>query len=221
MKKVLLIISVFIICKNTIGQFNFRSTDYLSKKVDFIPDSILENKHLQTNSYVDSLFDKQKNFSFQFRYWKQGTTTLSTTVFILTLEDKKWNAKCYLPNSNWQTDKKYFREINVDATKLDQLWELLVNNNILTLPTESKLKDKMVKYTIDTTNLSIGQIQHLEMTDGILYNFQLINFEGTKTFSYSCPQLHLKHFGNVQEFYNASVIILLLKKYLGLSDIEC
>ena len=221
MKKALLIISVFIICKNTIGQFNFRSTDKFSKKVDFVPDSILQNKHLPKNSYVDSLFEIQKNFSFQFRYWKQSATTPSTTVFILTLQDKKWTAKCHLPNLNWQTDNKYFREINVDETKLDQLWELLVSNNILTLPTQELLKNKLVKYAIDTTNLGSGQIQRLNVTDGTLYSFQLVNSDGTKTFSYGCPQFYLKHFGNVEELYNVSTIILLLKKYLGLNDIEC
>lgn len=223
MKKTFFLIFLFIICTVSIGQFNFRSTESLSKNVCFIPDPALENKPIRNNNTVDSIFKLQKEYSFQFRYWKEGTTFASTTVFILTLQNKKWTAKCYIPNKNWQKDNKYFIEKVVDQTKLDQLWELIVTNNALTLPTQVELQDRMIRYTIDTTKLGYGggAIQRIDMTDGILYNFQFVDLKGVKTYSYGCPQIYLRHFGNIRELYDASIIILLIKKYLGLNDTDC
>jgi hypothetical protein len=221
--KTIFIICLSIICKVSLAQFNFRSTDSLSKNVAFIPDPKSANNPIGNNHSVDSIFRLQKEYSFQFRYWKEGSTIASTTVFILTLQNKKWTAKCYVPNKRWQADNKYFIEKAVDQTKLDQLWELMANYHVLTLPTQAKLQDRMVRYTIDTAHLGYGggSIQRINMTDGILYNFQLIDSKGTKSYWYSCPQMYLQHFGNILELYDASIIILLIKKYLGLNDPDC
>ena len=80
----------------------------------------------------------------------------------------------------------------------------------------------MVKYEIDTANLGYGNGgRHIDITDGVVYNFELAAANNSKYYSYYCPQTFLKHYNNIVEFYNASVIILLINKYLGLSDKGC
>jgi hypothetical protein len=146
----------------------------------------------------------------------------STSIFILTHQNKKWSARYFGPNNNWRTDGKKVIEISVDQSKLNQLWAMLVLNNVLTLPSQESIKTPMVKYEIDTTNLGYGNGgRHLHITDGVVYNFELIASNKSKYYSYHCPQTFLNHYSNIVEFYNVSVIILLINRYLGLVGKAC
>jgi hypothetical protein len=145
----------------------------------------------------------------------------STSVFILTQRNEKWSAKYFAPHGNWQKDGKQVVEIAVDQSKLDQLWELLVMNNVLALPTQQEIKASLIKYEIDTSNLVNGREGRLNMNDGVLYEFELMKRKTSRYYSYHCPQTYQKHYSTIVEFYNASLIILLISKYLGLNNKGC
>ena len=223
MKTLVTISCIFLISTSVFGQFDFTIDRSFSKKVDFIPDAIKEESNVQKPYFVDSVFQLEENYDFQLRFWHTGMTIPSTSVFMLTLRNKKWAARYFMPNKNWQSDGRQLAEIVVNQLKLEQLWELLVINDVLSLPSDQNITTPMIKYEIDTTNLGhgAGGGGRLDINDGILYEFQILKPNSSRYYSYHCPQTYLKHYSNIVEFYKASVIILLINKYLGLHEEIC
>jgi hypothetical protein len=121
------------------GQFNFRSNPNIAKKIDFVPDTIQTVQNAEKSLLIDSILNLEREYDFQFRFWYSTMFTPSTSVFILTLRNKTWSARFFEPNKNWKLDGKQVREVIVDQSKLDQLWELLVGNNVLTLPSADRM----------------------------------------------------------------------------------
>lgn len=135
-------------------------------------------------------------------------------VFILTLKSNKWVARYFdLKDSNRSGRK--LTERPVDQSKVEQLWELLVQNNVLTLPDQKALRERMVTYVVDTNNLAYGNPGSLTMTDGIMYSFELRTPAKRRFYSYGNPYACLKRYGNIQELYNVVIIIMLIEKFLG------
>ena len=216
-----IILCLFLFSASLFGQFDFRRDPYLSKKIDFVPDTVQKFTNVRKPFFVDSIFKLEKDYDFQFRFWNSGIFTPSTSVFILTQRNKKWSARYFAPNRDWQKDGKQIIEIAVDQSKLDQLWELLVMNDVLALTTQQEIKTPMVKFEIDTSNLVNASGRRLSINDGVLYEFELMKPSSSRHYSYHCPQTYLKYYTHIIEFYNASVIILLINKYLGLNEKGC
>ena len=105
------------------------------------------------------------------------------------------------------------RKVNQDA--VNQLWELLVQNNVLTLPTQNSLENKFVKYVVDTADLQSGRHRKIVTVDGILYGFELLTPNRRRYYSYGNPKVYLDNYGNVKELFNAVSIIMIIQKFLG------
>ena len=223
MKILVTIFSFFLFVTTAFAQFDFKCDRSVLKKTDFIGDSLPKPENPKTPSFVDSFFRLEKDYDFQFRFWNAGMMTPSTSVFTLTLRNKKWSARYFKPNLNWKLDGKQLVEIAVDQSKLDQLWELLLMNQILTLPTQSTIKIPMVKYVIDTSNLGrfANGPTRMSLVDGAICEFQLVTPVKSRYFYYDCPQTYLKYYSNIGEFYYAAVIILLINRYVGIADPGC
>ena len=219
--KILILSIIAALSINSYGQFDFKPSHEMSKRVAFAEDVKEKVSVNGMDRMLDSLFRLEKNFDFEFRYWETGLTNISTKAFILTLRNKKWSARYFHYNKDWQKDGKSLSEVQVDQSKLDQLWELLVHNNVLTLPSQDSLKNRMVKFVIDTAFLGFGHEEHFAIDDGILYEFELSNPEKKRVYWYGCPQLFLKQYGNIEELFNAVELILLIQRYLGLDEPGC
>ena len=219
--KILILTFSTAISISSFGQFNFKPSHEISKRVEFVADVKGKNFVNGMDRMLDSVFQLDKNFDFEFRYWETGLIVNSTKVLILAQRNKKWSARYFYYNKDWQKDGKSLAEAQVDQSKLDQLWELLVHNNVLTLPSQDSLKNRMVKYVIDTAFLGFGHEEHFEIDDGILYEFELSKPEKKRVYWYGCPQLLLKQYGNIEELFNAVELILLIQRYLGLDETGC
>ncbi len=131
----------------------------------------------------------------------------------MRLHQKKWTARYFDLNQSYG-DPKRFTEKPVNQTMLHQLWLSLNEQNILTLPSQSSLRKKLMKYEIDTATLYVSN-KITTTTDGVLYCFELRNLTKSRSYTYGNPNSYLKEYPNVEELMNAVMIILLTQKYLG------
>lgn len=198
--------------KKVYPPFDFTSDSVKRGMVSFEADTAESKLNLQYNHLVDSAFHLDSTYEFEFRLWKRHLHPNLDNVYVLTLKDNKWKAR-YFDLGAGLGNK--FTERKVNQLQVNQLWELMVENNVLTLPDQKLLFDRMQKYVVDTTNLQSATISKGDVTDGILYCFELSSPGKKKYYSYHCPAHFLDLFGNIKELYNAVIIIMLIQKYLG------
>ena len=221
MKSYLLIIAIVASICNSYAQFNFKPSMYHAFEIDFIANNEQDwagNFFIEKDRQLDSAFKLSKEFDFQFRLWKDAGSSMNTCVFIMTLSNKKWTASYFHFNPHWKEDCRWVMlEEKVDSSKLIQLWERLRQNNILTLtPETSEMRDKKIQYTIDTSILDIPHAKMIEFLDGTAYNFELIKPLKRRTFDYGDPEANFKEYPCIKEYAQATMIIYLIKRYLGI-----
>ena len=168
------------------------------------------------DSFIFDSFDKLfKTFDSSglhadttFRLLTHPSTTNYYSLFVLTKENGKWIGKFFE-----QTNLKQWTPIQIHNTNWGELWRRLVQNSVMSLPTEENLKIKKRKYSIDTAAIrSNEEEQYLTgaLLDGTIYTFQTFAKEHFRTYTFTSPGSQLKSFPHIEEFYKASVIINLV-----------
>lgn len=198
--------------RKPISPFNFRVDTLQPKNIAFESGEV-STTNARYNHIIDSAFKLDKNYEFEFRLWKRHLEYNFDNVFILRLVNNKWIAR-YFDLNECYGDIRKFKERKVDQTKVNQLWRLLEQHKVLSLPSQEALNEKLQSYSIDTVRFS-SSISRTYLTDGILYSFQLADPDKVRHYSYACPQTYLKNYGNVEELYHAVYIIILIEKFLG------
>jgi len=186
--------------------------------MDFKPDLVFDRSFSKLSDLIDSTFKLDKTYDFEFRFSTNPALVSYSNIFILTQKNKTWSARFFEYNGN---SKLTEREVN--QSQLDKLWKRLVANQILTLPTQDSIRHKMKIFIADTLNAldEDDPYQRVAITDGVVYYFELTTQNKRRSYDYQCPKGYLKHFPNIEELYRAYVIIVLRKKYLGLSLEVC
>lgn len=193
---------------NLFGQTNFKA------------DPIADDHYSEFSRLIDSTFKLDKNYDFQFRLWTNPSLVSYSNVFILTQKDKIWTARFFEYYGNRTPN---VLERKVDQSGLDSLWQRLVAEQVLTLTTQDSLKGKMKIFIADTSqSFDEGDsYKKVIITDGVEYHFELRTPEKSRSYSYHCPQGYLRHYPNVEELYRAFMIIVFVRKYLGLNLAVC
>jgi hypothetical protein len=163
---------------------------------------------------LDSQYHLGMDYTFEFRLKQYYLQSNFDNVFVLTQKRGKWTARYFDRNNNTH-DQLVFTERAVDQSSVNQLWQLLVKNEVLTLPSQSFVADRLMGYEVDTTNLPYANMRRLDVTDGATYEFSLLSPTQQRHYSYGCPQTYLKHFSNVKELFQAVMLITLIEKFLG------
>lgn len=169
----------------------------------------------QYDRALDSQYQLGKDGSFEFRLKQFHLHHNLDNVFVMSLKQGKWVAR-YFDRNNGIHDGLVFTERAVDQAPVNQLWKLLVDKRVLTLPSQGKIANRLVGYKVDTANLPYGYTTHLEVIDGVEYEFSLHAPTGHRHYSYYSPQAYLNKFSNVEELFDAVMLIALVKKFLGL-----
>jgi len=186
-------------------------------QIDFKGDSSTNNKTISTLYYlIDSTFKLDKTFDFEFRLCTTPSLVSYSNVFILTETNGIWKARFFEYYGN---HKIKISEIKVDQTELKGLWTKLYANQVLTLPTQDSIKNRMKTFVADTAySFEEGDTyENILITDGTVYHFDLFTQHKMRAYEYHCPKGYLKHYPNMEELYRAFNIILLIRKYLGLN----
>jgi hypothetical protein len=206
--------SVIIFC------ISFFLAFHLFGQTDFKGDSIPNHNFSRLSYLIDSAFKLDKTFDFEFRLSTNPSLISYANVFILRLKNKIWTARFFEYHGN-RTNK--LSETKINQTGLDNLWKNLVANQALTLPTQDSIKNKMRLFVADTSlALEDGnEYRNVIITDGVVYHFELSTRGKTRSYDYQCPQGYLKYCPNVEELYRAFVIIIMVRKYLGLNLTVC
>lgn len=195
--------------------FNFE-LDKSQPNIYFVGDSL--PKHVHCNKELDSMLDLNKDYDFQFRLWTKGFWCIS--AFVLTYKNQTWEARYFdefnLLTKELRTSKKQrVRERKVDQSMIRQLWWILQNNDILTLPDQRLLSDRLSTYHIDTTDFFTYQTHSLR-TDGVVYTFELINSIKSRCYSYYSPESYFKEY-NVKELAQVITNVKLIEKFLAIN----
>jgi hypothetical protein len=201
--------------------FNFDAdtikTSYISFAGDTSASSIWSKRY---DKALDSQYHFGLDYSFELRLKQFHLGSNFDNVFVLTLKQGKWAARYF--DRNIEThDRIVFKERMVDQSFVNQLWQLLVENEVLTLPSQGALRARLVGYQIDTTNLPYANMSHLDVTDGAAYEFSIRTPTGQRHYSYACPQAYLKKYSNVKELFHAVMLIMLIEKFLGHPLLVC
>jgi hypothetical protein len=176
--------------------------------VSFTADESVPKTNEKYNKTIDSTFKITKDYTFELRLWSRYLHANFDNVFILTLKDKKWDARYF----HQGTGK--FIEDSLDQSKVNKLWGLMLNHKVLTLPRYDAIRSKLVKYKLDTVNFN-ENIQMMGMTDGVYYSFELQTPQSKKTYEYGNPRFYFKEFPNVEELYHVVSLIAMTRKLLG------
>jgi len=208
MKSIIIFFTSFFSILNSFGQTDFKG------------DLKVDKQYSELSHLIDSTFKLDKTYDFQFRLWTNPSLVSYTNVFILTQKNKTWTARFFEYNGN-RTSKVLERK--VDQSGLDNLWQRLVAEQVLILPTQDSLKRKMKIFIADTSQpFDEGDsYKKVIITDGVEYHFELRTPEKSRSYSYHCPQGYLRHYPNVEELYRAFMIIVFVRKYLGLNLAVC
>lgn len=183
--------------------------------ISFVGDTTTGSAHgLRYDSALDLQYELRKDYTFELRLKQYHLESNVDNVFVLTLRQGKWRAR-YFDRNNGIHESTVFTERTVDQSAVSHLWSLLVDNKILTLPSQNSLTNRLVSYEIDTANLPYVQNRCFDVTDGVAYEFSLQSPTRQRHYSYCCPQTFLKQFGNVKELFHAVMLIMLIKKFLG------
>lgn len=196
--------------------FNFRVDTTKAPLISFTGDST-RTASVWIERYdkaLDSQYHLEQDYTFEFRLRQYYLESNFDNVFVMTLRQGKWLAR-YFDRNNGLGDRVVFTERTVDQSCVNQLWELLVQNNVLNLPAQRALANQMVSYEVDTTNLPYANMRTLSMTDGAAYEFSLRNQTEQRNYGYDCPQTYLKQYSNVKELFQAVMLITLIEKFLG------
>jgi hypothetical protein len=194
----------------------FRFTrDEIQPNVSFIGDTL--NKCFHCDSKLDSILNLEKDYDFQFRLWKDGF--FCTSVFVLTYKNQKWGARYFDKVSSKKEfvsgQKRGMVERKVNPSILKQLWWLMEENEILTLPDQSLIKDRLATYFVDTITYSLSK-STMVMTDGIRYTFELKSPKKKRCYSYSNPESFYKEY-KIKELAEVVSTIKIVDKFLELN----
>jgi hypothetical protein len=203
MKPILIItLSLFILSKS-FGQIDFKGDSITTLKFPML-------------SLIDSVYKLDKDYDFEFRLWTSPSLVKYANVFILSQKNKVWSARFF------EFDVKQNQNISektVDQSKLNKLWTRLEENKVLTLPTQESVIKKLKIYVAEPSAALEGEdyVMQVGMSDGTMYYFELATQHKRRSYSYHSPKAYLKHYPNTEELYRAYVLIILVRKYLGLN----
>lgn len=167
---------------------------------------------------INKKFELPENSELEFRLHTIPTLTNGQSVFIMRLKNKIWEAYFFRKDN-----RDSWTAVEVDNSKLDSLWIRLEKNQVLTLPDQRLVEDRMKIFTADTTAV-LEDWGHMEtrIMDGVGYRFELAQYSYRKrAYSYHCPHAYLQRYPNIEELYRAYSIIVLVYKFLGISWSVC
>jgi len=222
MKKLLLlfpatVFSLFAFAQDFLS--NTRNNPACAGNIVFQPDSVTL-PHQPTVQDLDRLYPQQPNILFEFRLYEVGLHIQSQTAFIMMLDSaRQWHVRYFSHKNANNQMLAGLTEQQVAQAKAGSLWCVLRSLHLLSLPDAGSIRSRLISYTLDTTSLPWGNRKMPSSTDGMYYFFSLQSPNAKRSYGYGNPHTLLKQYSNVEELYNVSAIIAVIKKYLGLPAI--
>ena len=183
MRKILFLIFLMTLkCSSLTAQISFENEPNFSH---FFPKLFQE---------IDSVYNLEREFDFEIRLWTSISNRFGVELFILSLKNKNWTARCF----ELSKEARGFLEKPVSQNGLPELWERLRRENILSIPDEDDLLD------------SIGNPVENTLIDGVIYRFELLSKNSNRSIYYRCPNELSKDYSYIPQLKNISVIINLI-----------
>jgi hypothetical protein len=175
---------------------------------DFSGDSNYKPFLHRTVKKIDRVYHLGHNNDFELRIWTIQDVMTNYSLFFLAYKDGAWNARFF---ENSGASGFPFVEKIIKLKNAEELWNELIEYDIINIPKSSELKD------------SSGKEARILTTDGTFYLFDLLTKNNKRRYSYHCPESHAKEYGYIQEFVRVVNIIKLIDDYCGKSgeDVLC
>ncbi|TZF83810.1 hypothetical protein FW774_10105 [Pedobacter sp. BS3] len=198
---------------NFLSQINytgFKAKPERSKHIDFMAEPASP-----PNFALDSLYQPEKNYQFEFRLYQETMYNQGNTVFVMTLVHNRWTARYFIYDTSTKQEGR-LKEVSIDQQYLDELWSLLVSHAVLELPDQKALQSQLIHYSADTLDLPFSPQKSIITIDGTMYRFSLSTPQKQRTYTYANPKGQLAMSSNIKELYDAFAIIALIKKFLNI-----
>jgi hypothetical protein len=208
MRSTILTIGVIIfIISQVSGQTEIRGNTKIETD-KFISDTInlSPNKEFEKRAKIKPI-DKV-NSDVEIRLYKLTSLSNTNNLKIIKLKNDKWTALEYDESNKPVKIKKHQLLAQND---FHGLFIKLLSENIIRLPRQSELKDKMRKFV--TENGRQGE-QKILVSDGYHYTVELKIGEGFRTYDFSNPDTYASFYDNVEELKNYVAITELFEKEL-------
>ena len=162
-----------------------------------------------------SRIKSDKAADLEFRFWTHYSTTDFTSLLLFSKVGTQWKSKRF---EYYSSRRNPIKEVAINQNNIDSVWNVLVENKVLVLPTEEVLKPLRRKFVIDTLQIRSSDVftyNASHLLDGIVYGFEMLSDSGGRRYSYGSPAYQLKSYPNIEEYYRVAVIINVLSYYLG------
>lgn len=137
---------------------------------------------------------------FEMRFWIVNYNNEPQLLYLFNYyRNETWSILQYeFCSWDWISFQKFKKQKLTVSDKWTQKWEKLLQNDILNLPKESSVKKKWA--SSDGTHVLVG--------DGVSYGIELITKKSRRKYSYSNPEVLLKHYDLNHEGLDRFISIL-------------
>lgn len=191
------------------GQTTIRGITSIKADV-FTSDSVNKSPNTAFNDRIKLLQIDQSTANVDIRLYRLHSLSNTKTLRRLFLFDTIWNAVEYVEWNKPVKIKKYKLKAK---SNFDSLFSQLLSYNILTLPNQTDLKNKMRKVVgVDEEGYEI--IKVLRFTDGESYTLEIKIGSNFRVYHFSNPDSYSKAYENVSELKDYLSIVQSFDKLL-------
>ncbi len=176
------------------GQTTIRGITSI-KTDGFTSDSVNKSPNIAFNDRIKLLQINQSKAKVDIRLYRLHSLSNTKTLRRLFLVDTTWNAVEY---DEWNKPVKIKKYKLKAKSNFDSLFSRLLSYNILTLPNQTDLKNKMRKVVgVDEEGYEI--IKAFHVTDGESYTIEIRIGSNFRVYQFINPDSYSKVYENVSE----------------------
>ena len=135
----------------------------------------------------------QSESEFEIRFYKHFSLSNTNDLKIIKYNNGDWQATRY---EEWNKPVKIKKGALAPTTDFDTFIQSVLDRNILTLPDQSKLEDKMKK---PTTLRGRPAYQKIQVTDGHSYTVEIKQGDVFRIYRFHSPGRYAEFYDNVEE----------------------
>jgi hypothetical protein len=143
----------------------------------------------------------QSDNEFEIRYYKHFSLSNTKNLKIIKYNKGKWQVVLY---EEWNRPVKIKKRALTPTSEFDAFVKFLIDKNILSLPDQSQLYDRMKK---TTTLKGRPAFQKILVADGYSYSVEIKQGDAFRIYCFSNPKSYADFYDHIPEFKDYVAIV--------------
>ena len=202
-----------------LGHISFGQTTIrgiTSIKTDgFTSDSVNKSPNIAFNDRIKLVQIDRSTAKVDIRLYRLHSLSNTKTLRRLFLVDTTWNAVEY---DEWNKPVKIKKYMLKPKTNFDSLFLKLLSHNILTLPNQSELKNKLEQNSETTIEGERTITRMIMVVDGDLFTVEMKIADKFRVIKFDNPKIYFNYYPTVPEFSDYLNIVETMNKELTKSN---